>query len=327
MAVVQIAGSTNHSTEVSLRSDECTHFDKSNRYILATAANVMVTLALFATTAHATENGGLMYPLGVNTVAAGVYPGPGETWLQNYTAIYRSRTFTDAHGNSVVPRFKADVFVNATRIFHSWDAKVGPFELLSGTVLSLYHTRTGSDSDYERDTALGDIELQPLYFGYTSLDKTFTSYTGIDVYVPSKTDVSNNYYSFNPTTYMTWFPSPKLELSAAVGVEFHTRNRDTKYKSGTVFVTDLGMGYKPSNELPGLSIGLGGYVVSQISDDKVDGAAVNGGFRQKGYGIGPQLSYSGSWGAVAVKWQRELKTENRSEGNKFWIQFMVPFDH
>ncbi|MCW3663922.1 transporter [Burkholderia cenocepacia] len=282
--------------------------------------------AALCATVHATENGGVSYPLGVNTIGAGVMPGPGQTWLQNYSAFYDADTFTDSRGHSSVPGFKAEVFVNATRIFHNWNTKIGPFDLLSGVVVPLYSSRTGSALGHERNSGIGDIELQPIYLGYTSPDKTLFSFGGLEVYVPSRADVSSNYYTIATTLYTTWLPTPRLELSGVVGVEFHTRNNDTKYRSGTMFIADYGVNYKPFEKQPGFAVGLGGYLVSQISDDKQNGETVAGGFRQKGFAIGPQISFAGSFGAVGLKWQREFKTENRPEGDKIWLQWMIPLN-
>ncbi|RZO10734.1 phenol degradation protein meta [Pseudomonas moorei] len=296
------------------------------RIVRASYACGVGLAATVCAVANATENGGVSYPLGVNTMAAGVMPEGGETWLQNYTAVYNANTFTDSNGNSSVPGFKADVFVTATRVFHNWGVKVGPFDLLSAVVVPIYHTKTGSALGYERNTGIGDIELQPLYLGYISPDKSLYSFGGVEIYVPSRTDVSSNYYTIAGTLYTTWFPTPKWELSSAVGVEFHTKNNDTDYKSGSLFVLDVGANYKPFDSIPGLAFGVGGYAVSQFSDDKLNGDSVPGGFRQKGFAFGPQVSYAGSHGAIGLKWQHEFETENRPEGNKFWLQWMIPLN-
>ncbi|MFB1634746.1 transporter [Pseudomonas sp. AP-1] len=132
------------------------------RIVRASYACGVGLAATVCAVANATENGGVSYPLGVNTMAAGVMPEGGETWLQNYTAVYNANTFTDSNGNSSVPGFKADVFVTATRVFHNWGVKVGPFDLLSAVVVPIYHTKTGSALGYERNTGIGDIQLQPL---------------------------------------------------------------------------------------------------------------------------------------------------------------------
>lgn len=282
------------------------------------------TLAAWPGTAQATENGAIAYPVGVNTLMAGALPGPGETWWQNYTVYYRGNTFTDARGRSSVPGFKADVFVNAARFLHTWNTGSEPFRLASGVVIPLLHTNVRTAFGSERNAGVGDITVQPLYFGWTNSDKTFFGYAGIDVYLPTKSNVSNNFFSVNPTVYMTWLPAPKLELSAAAGVEFHTEHGRTRYRSGPLFLLDWGVNYRPFESTPGLSVGVGGYFVQQLSDDLSGGAPVQNGFRQRNIAIGPQVSFGTPAGAVAIKWQHEFETKNRPEGDRFWFQFLLP---
>jgi hypothetical protein len=82
--------------------------------------------------------------------------------------------------------------------------------------------------------------------------------------------------------------------------------------------------YRPLDNLPGLAIGVGGDVVLQLTDDELNGSTVPGGFRQQGFTIGPQISYGTPNGAIGLKWQHEFETENRPEGEKFWLQWMAP---
>lgn len=275
--------------------------------------------------AAATENGVGAYPLGVNTIMAGATPGPGETWIQNYSVYYNANSFTNSAGDGAVPGFRADVGVNATRVFHNWNVEVGPFQLLSGIVVPVMGSRVRTPLDTTKSFSIGDIEIQPLYLGYVSPDKTFFAYGGIEAYIPTGTDVSNNFYSVGPTLFATWMPTPKWDLSLTLNVEFHSENTDTNYRSGTLFHADWGVNYKPIDSLPTLSVGVGGYVVTQLSDDKLDGAVFQDGFRQEGFAIGPQIAYGTDFGAIAVKWQHEFETKNRTEGDKFWLQVMVPF--
>jgi hypothetical protein len=57
-------------------------------------------------TAHATENGLNIYPVGVNTVLDGLAPDPGQTRFYNYTQYYEASKFAGANGNSSVPGFR-----------------------------------------------------------------------------------------------------------------------------------------------------------------------------------------------------------------------------
>lgn len=273
---------------------------------------------------NATENGAIAYPIGVNTIMAGAMPGPGDTWLQNYTIYYAADAFTNGEGNSAVPGFGADVFANAVRIFHTWDVEFGPFRLASGIVVPFMNTDVGTVFGSQSNFGFGDITLQPLYLGWSNAEKTFFGFSGVDVFVPTGGATSNNFITVNPYTTFTWMPVQKLDVSGAIGVEFHTKNDDTQYQSGALFFVDWGVNYHAFDTIPELTVGVGGYFVKQFTDDELLGVAYQGGFRQQGFAIGPQISYGGPNGAFGVKWQHEFATENRAEGDRFWFQFFVP---
>jgi len=274
--------------------------------------------------AHASENGATAYPLGVNTIMAGGMPAPRKTWIQNYTAYYHSESLADSRGRNSIPGFRADVVVNATRVFHNWGAEAGPFRLLSGIVVPVSQNKVGVAPDADSHLGIGDVELQPLYLGYSSKRDKFFCFTGVDLYVPSNTKVSNNFYAINPSTYLTWMPMPKLELSSALSVEFHINDAHTNYKSGTLIANDWGANYRPFKRLNTLGVGIGGYSVIQLTDDKVSGRTFQDGHRQRGFAVGPQLLYCGNFGAVGFKWEREFEMRNRPQGNKLWFQLMIP---
>ena len=288
------------------------------------AVGLSVTALLASIPASATENGAISYPIGVNTIMAGAMPGPGETWYQNYTVYYNADSFSNAMGDSSVPGFHADVAVNAFRLFHGWNVDLGPFQLGSGIVVPVLNADVGTVFGSSSNAGIGDITLQPLYLGWSNADHTFFGFAGVDVFVPTGGAVSNNFYTINPLATFTWLPTKTLEISGAVGVEFHTENSQTNYQSGSLFFIDWGVNYHAFDRIPELAIGVGGYVIKQFSDDEQDGIVFQDGFRQQGFAIGPQLSYGTPDGAIAIKWQREFATENRPDGQRFWLQFLLP---
>ena len=274
--------------------------------------------------AHATENGAIAYPIGVNTIMAGAMPDLGETWYQNYAVYYTTRAFTDGQGNGSVPGFSANVAVNAGRLFHTWDVDLGPFRLASGIVVPVLNSNVSTVFGSQSEFGFGDITLQPIDIGWSNAERTLFGYAALDVFVPTGGPTSNNFYTLNPHLIFTWLPLPTLDISGAIGVEFHRRNDDTGYRSGTLFFMDWGVNWHAFEKLPGLAVGLGGYFIKQLSDDELNGVMYLDGFRQQGFAIGPQISYGGPSGAIGVKWQHEFATENRPQGERFWLQFMLP---
>lgn len=273
---------------------------------------------------YATENGNIAYPIGVNTIMAGAMPAPGVTWFEDYSVYYTANSFSGIDGNSMVPGFDAKFTVNAVRIFHNWGADLGPWQLTSGVVIPFINADLSTIAGSSADFGVGDINLQPLMLGWISPDRSFFGYFGVDIHVPTGGAISSGYFSIDPVLNMTWLPTPKWEISSSIGLEFNTKNTSNDYQSGSLFFMDWGVDYRPLDSLPALSVGVGGYVIKQFTDDKVGGVIFQDGFRQQGFAIGPQISYGTQAGAFAVKWQHEFATEARPNGERFWFQFLLP---
>ena len=92
---------------------------------------------------------------------------------------------------------------------------------------------------------------------------------------------------------------------------------------------DRGVNWAPFASISNLFFGVGGYYVNQFTDDEINGVKVNpDGFRLRRIALGPQVVYYFSQKAgIAAKYQREFETENGPEGDRFWIQFVVPIGH
>ncbi len=281
----------------------------------------------------ATENGQIMYPIGVNTVLNGILPAPGQTMLLNYMQYYSADTLNDSDGNSTLPDFNVDVFVEALRVLHTWERPLGPFTVTSGFVLPVVYLDMdlglGFPGTSDSAFGLGDITLQPLNIGYSNASHTLFTYLALDLAVPtgsySENDLANvgsNHYAFQPSLSVTWFATPKLELSGTALLEYDFENKDTDYQSGISTSFEYNAGYMVTDKL---QLGLQGFFLTQISDDEVDGEKYLDGHRSKVNAIGPQLRYNlKSGSALVLKWQHEFGAENRTEGDRVWLQFAMP---
>ncbi len=136
-----------------------------NIRIVRASGCLLLLVALFSR-ANATENGGSVYPVGVETVMTGVQPRPGETRLYEYTVFYAANEFDGAKGKSAIPDFKLRVFANAIKLTHNWGV-----HFLGGTVESqigipfVYehlHTSAGSSSQF----GLTNINIIPVSVTY-----------------------------------------------------------------------------------------------------------------------------------------------------------------
>ena len=80
----------------------------------------------------------------------------------------------------------------------------------------------------------------------------------------------------------------------------------------------------PNPDGLGWTAGVGGYYYQQLSSDKQSGATLANS-KGKAFAIGPSVKYdSGKGWFVTLKWQKETMSENRAQGNAFWMKAVFP---
>ncbi len=67
---------------------------------------LFLAILLVAAVASATENGGSVYPVGVETVKPGLTPPPNGSVIFEFTAFYSANQMNNSAGMSVAPEFK-----------------------------------------------------------------------------------------------------------------------------------------------------------------------------------------------------------------------------
>jgi len=100
--------------------------------------------------------------------------------------------------------------------------------------------------------------------------------------------------AFNPgnnanTVYLaysfTWFPVRVLEVSSKINLNISGEKPATDYRSGVQLVADYGINYHIGKIW---SAGIGGYLETQLTDDKQNGAAAfDDGYRTKSIAVAP----------------------------------------
>ncbi|WP_256246295.1 transporter [Pseudomonas sp. NBRC 111121] len=117
---------------------------------------------------NATENGDTVWPLGVQTVLPAILPAPGDTSLYSYTAYYKADSFKDKHGDSAIPGFSLENFIQAVRVVHTWDAKFDSgITLSSGVIASANKIKVEAFGNSDTDSGFRQLYLTPLYIGYS----------------------------------------------------------------------------------------------------------------------------------------------------------------
>ena len=294
---------------------------------------VCASTAAFMPGAHATEGGNSQYALGVNSVLPALLPSPGSTEYFNYLQYYAAGVLAGPNGEKMVPGFHANITAEVARILHTWSVQLGPFNITSGIVQPLVNAsiRLPFTSQSQDRLGFGNTVLQPLYLSYTNPSHTFFSYLGPNIWVQDGTysvnhavNIALNHWSFGPEAGITWFPTKRVQVSLQSIAEFNTQNDATKYKSGAAISFDYGLDYQPLVQFDRFHVGVGGYAYQQVTDDRVNGRVYNNGNRGRAFAIGPQIRYDWRLGGIVFKWQKEFAVENRTAGDRFWIQFAVP---
>ncbi|MFL5432194.1 MAG: transporter [Myxococcales bacterium] len=188
--------------------------------------------------------------------------------------------------------------------------------------------RSGSDS------GIADVLLYPFLLGWTRGDLQYDVRLGI--YAPtgkyevgSLANLGKNYWTFEPGLAVSWLSANTgLEASGFVAVDVNTRNDATDYQSGSQFHLDATLA-KHFALLGGrLGAGASAFYYQQIGSDSGSGATL-GAFKASSIGVGPAASYATKvdWLdlAVELKWLPEIHSDNRVEGDLFWIKVRAVF--
>lgn len=130
----------------------------------------------------------------------------------------------------------------------------------------------------------GGAEQRPADWWRAQLDSAaleITKPTG--TYDPLRmANTSTNFTTYKPVVPITWQPTDRTEVSAKFSYSFNQTNKDTDYKSGRYAHVDYSLSYEAVDNL---HVGVNGYFLKQVSDDRMAGVDV--GNRGKAAAIGP----------------------------------------
>jgi hypothetical protein len=137
------------------------------------------------------------------------------------------------------------------------------------------------------------------------------------------------FYTFRPS-FQYGFIGDGWDVGARMVLSFNTKNKDTNYKSGTMFNVDFAAMKFVTEDV---RLGLQGYVVNQLTKDSSDDANVQAaidaadGAKMRAYAAGPALGWIVNGGEMVVegKLLKEFGARNRSEGTTYMLMLSKPF--
>lgn len=283
-------------------------------------------LAALCSAALASEGGGTLYPNGVEGPLAGALPPPGIYGMV-YVQHYQASRVNDADGRNLkVPGFGVTADVVAPRLAWVTGARVLGGDLVVHTIVPLVNLRASVAGQTQHKTGIGDIVVGA-GLGYHH-SPALHSVVALDTYWPTggytKGDLANigrNYGGIEPAYALSYVNSTGLNGDIKAGWIFNLRNAATDYRSGQEFHFDYALGWAFGN---GLSLGLGGYYWKQMTADRQSGTELAGS-KGETLAIGPMLKYdSGKGWFLALKWQKEVRSYNRAQGDAVWLKAVFP---
>jgi hypothetical protein len=280
----------------------------------------------------ATENGTTAFPNGVEDFLVAAMPPPG-IYGTTYFNRYEANSLADDAGDMTLESFRLQVNALTERV--DW---VRPVSVLGADRWGTLILVPWLDLDLELSPAPG-VEIKASNRGLgditigNGLHWTFPNFemvNALDVGVPTgayePSDLVNpglNHWVIRLNTLGTWRPSPAWEVSYRLHTDFNFRNPDTGYVSGETVYLNWAAGWKPA---PPLTVGLAGYFLRQVTDDREDGHIVGpDGNRVRVDGVGPCIKYMlPSHIILTAKYFTEFDARNHPKGDQVWLYVIVP---
>jgi hypothetical protein len=289
---------------------------------LATAS----LLAFPLTQAYATEGGGTVVPIGVQTIATGVLQAPGD-YLLNYNTWVNANKLADGNGDSSLPGASLRVEAHSLRYLHVFqDAKIAGGDLAFEVATAYVKNSLYSNFVNGEDSGIGDTSFGPSIGWHGQQYHHMVSLLAVaptGSYDPNKVmNVGRNYYALQADYAGTWFFAPHWELSGMLKLVFNRKNKDTGYRSGTETDVDYAVNYHIDDNW---FAGVGGYAHNQLTNDTINGVDYDGGHRVRDLAIGPQIGWGTRQYGIYVAWQKQVVARNTSQGDLLWVNAFFRF--
>jgi hypothetical protein len=285
-------------------------------------------------------------PQGMNLGATSFYDGfggnPGESAWQTYIGYSRSTALKDNEGNDLTvinePGFTVYSMINQYSYLFDTDMKVLGGHLGIDTIIPMAALDTSFKPGppypglqlQDNGTGLGDPTVS-LFIQYDPINvgghPVFVSRLSAGVTMPfGKYDADkdfntgNNIWSFDLYYAMTLLLGPKWSISLRPQYYYNFKNDDPAssfpldagvedIQPGQSFSMNYNVSYKLNDNI---ALGLGGYYLKQITDDKINGKDIQNS-KEKAFGFGPEFLLDLGHHKFFLTAFRESNVENRFE--------------
>jgi hypothetical protein len=176
--------------------------------------------------------------------------------------------------------------------------------------------------------AQGDAQVIPLMVQWSSPGWFATG--SLTVQLPTGSydkarlvNPGSNHWTLIPAMSFTHITSTGLELSSNIQLNLNGRNKATDYRSGTEYQHEFAIG----QHVGPYTVGIGGYLYRQISDDHGPGVAA-GGNRSRVTALGPAITYFNPGAGLpplGLHIYREFDARNRTAGTQVAVRASMAF--
>ncbi len=294
-------------------------------------ALVAMVGAAWCASSNATEPGvGSVYPNGTENYMAGALPPPGLYGMV-FATQYNATKLKDNSGNDVAPGvFSLKANVVAGRIAWVPGIKALGGDLVAHAIVPVVDLKvTAPNGVSGSKSGIGDITTG-VGVGYHH-SPNLHSVVAFDFFLPtgeydknSVANVGRNHLAYEPVYAISYIDPTGFNGDVKMGYIMNKRNTATDFKSGDEFHFDYAAGWGVGN---GWTVGVGGYYLNQVSDDKAGsnyaGPPSTG--KAHAFAIGPSVKYdSGKGWFATLKYQQESSVRNAAQGNQLWLKTVFP---
>lgn len=275
------------------------------------------------------------HAVGVDGIKGASLPGPGMSYRMT-NMYYHADSTKDANGNDSDGDFNVTVFSNVHDILYITKKKILGAEYGWHVIVPLVYkdmkiTPPGID---DNRLALGDIVVKPLLLSWKK--ERVTTLFRFDIQIPTGEHVDNidnaanpgsDHWAFRPVLGTNFYLTPEKDWSLSLlwHYEYHLENRHDEIQYGSDLILEYGLSHSFS---PLTEVGVAGYAVWQVTDDKGDDVNYDSSVHDKVYSIGIEATHFVP--SIGMKFMgkvlKEFKAEDRPEGYSIWFNIVKPFN-
>lgn len=277
-----------------------------------------------------TENGVSAYPLGLQTVMTGLQPAPHTSDLYLSSTLYTSGEVDGHDGHPISTDLNITVRCLSGNFSYNWGKRLAGGMLVSQVAVPFLSEALRTPGGGVNKNGLANIFVVPMNVSYNTeyvhwYYEVGYSAPSLDFNPQSSLNVGQHYQSVLPAAGVTILTAgARNEVSSRLGYSINSKNPSNGYRSGQELIWEFNADHRLRRS--GVMLGVNGAFYLQTTDDRQNGTKVLNGNRGRTLLLGPQAHIPITKHLdIVCKYYRESLVMNRTRGNVFWLETMIPF--